>query len=225
MRTITNFFKRLWDSMTGPPVYYHKSIPDYEEWLWHSFGEALKEANKKGGDNSKSLREQLIERKKQVMETKEIKTYNVSRPTFKKLYDVACTVWKAKLEQYASQFGTPFSNCLQIPEEAVKAMYNACSDNQKKVFSGVFPTFNPNASKVANYCRERVRNFTHSNITDEFGKLFANDDIIICGSSGEHHKDRNGENLAGKALILGRETEIVTIPTACGRTIFYFREK
>ena len=60
-----------------------------------------------------------------------MKNQSISKENLKKIYDVACPSWQAKLEGYAKR--EPFSSEVELTSAEVNEMFEASDDKQTKV--------------------------------------------------------------------------------------------
>ena len=60
-----------------------------------------------------------------------MKNQSISKENLKKIYDVACPSWQAKLEGYAKR--EPFSSEVELTSAEVNEMFEASDDKQSKV--------------------------------------------------------------------------------------------
>ena len=60
-----------------------------------------------------------------------MKNHSISKENLKKIYDVACPSWQAKLEDYAKR--EPFSSEVELTSAEVNEMFEASDEKQTKV--------------------------------------------------------------------------------------------
>jgi len=65
-----------------------------------------------------------------------METQTISRENLKKIYDVACSGWKTKIEEYAKR--NPFNDGIDFTQNEVNEMFNASDDKQKNVSGKIF---------------------------------------------------------------------------------------
>lgn len=65
-----------------------------------------------------------------------MKSQKITKENLKAIYDVACSGWKTKIEQYAIK--NPFSNEVELTNTEIEEMFNASDDKQKKVLLKFF---------------------------------------------------------------------------------------
>jgi hypothetical protein len=70
------------------------------------------------------------------LKIKQMETQTISRENLKKIYDVACSGWKTKIEDYAKR--NPFKDDIDFTQNEVNEMFNASDDKQKSVLSKIF---------------------------------------------------------------------------------------
>ncbi len=63
----------------------------------------------------------------------------IKKSEFKKLYDIACTNWKPKLDEKLKEF--IFNDNIEFEESFVKDMKNACTEDQLKIFKIIFKSY------------------------------------------------------------------------------------
>ena len=106
-----------------------------------------------------------------------MKSFKITRSQFKQLYDVACSTWKTKVLQLTNDTLNTFSIEGDLSYEIVEEMFKAISnDNQKKVFTSIFPDFSTDKS------------IDLSKITDE--GLFGQSNSIIQIRCSSDYKDK-----------------------------------
>jgi len=81
---------------------------------------------------TKSTKEEIINHFKPT------KMKEILKSQMKQIHDVACSVWKEKINNWVKEQSEPLSETVTITEEQVKEMLNASNDEQKKVIKSVF---------------------------------------------------------------------------------------
>jgi hypothetical protein len=76
-------------------------------------------------------------------------TQKITKKNLKKIYDVACATWKAKLESYASR--NPFEADVELTSDEVNEMFKASDDNQKNILDKFLIRDNGVMDKVTSY--------------------------------------------------------------------------
>lgn len=65
-----------------------------------------------------------------------METQTIDRENLKKIYDVACTNWKSKIESYANR--NPFLDSIELKQSEIDEMFNASDDKQKAILNKFF---------------------------------------------------------------------------------------
>ncbi len=65
-----------------------------------------------------------------------MKNQNINRDNLKKIYDIACSNWKTKLEGYAKR--NLFQDDIELSNDEIDEMFNASDDKQKVVLKRFF---------------------------------------------------------------------------------------
>lgn len=65
-----------------------------------------------------------------------METQTINRENLKKIYDIACSGWKTKIENYAKR--NPFQDEIELTQSEINEMFNASDDNQKAVLNKMF---------------------------------------------------------------------------------------
>lgn len=65
----------------------------------------------------------------------------INKSEFKKLYDVACSDWKKKFDEFLKEF--IFTDTIDFSEDFINKMKNACTSDQLPIFNSIFKDFLP----------------------------------------------------------------------------------
>lgn len=82
--------------------------------------------------------------KKEIMNDK---TYKVTRQQMGEIYSIACLEWKDKISNITSEYFSSFVNEVSLPHKIVKEMFDAATDEQKKVLESIFIDYNKKVIK------------------------------------------------------------------------------
>lgn len=126
----------------------------------------------------------------------------VPKADLKKIYDVACNTWKAKIVKYAER--EPFDTHSRLSAEEVDEMFNAATKDQKVVLEAIFGTRDKSVDVTKwdfNFTRDCVVDYDKS--------------ILITGRASSNYKNK-GLWLSSHynwELVTDNESNIVLVPT------------
>lgn len=156
----------------------------------------------------KATKQELIN---QLTITK-MKTITVNKEDTKKLYDLACPVWKAKMDEYLKPF--MFSNTIDFSEDMLKEIQNACTPEQLVVFKEIFGELDKNAF---------IGKFGGLEIQSTSTKLFGKSDVMKITNDSAFQIDRY--DLQGRSLYFTLDVEVIMHKTPNGGTIIEVKNK
>lgn len=105
--------------------YYYK----YENGKWGSSKMA-----------AESLPIQHISKFKLIEEKPKEMNYTINKVQLKEIHDIACSTWKAKIKEYATQ--DPFADNITFSEKQVKEMFDAATKEQLPTLKSIFKDYN-----------------------------------------------------------------------------------
>ena len=170
----------------------------------------------------KSTLEELIKQlTKQENSKQGMETVKVTREDLSKVWKVACDTWKLKIEGYATEYGSPLSSELEIPNSIVAKMFGEANTRQEAVLKEIFPHF-----------KEDKNVWKHLNdfeLTDAVAACNTLGKTIGLGSKLQVLKTSTAEDmgkpeLGGRALWVYGSIDVVLHPHKTN-TIIEFRER
>lgn len=121
----------------------------------------------------------------------------INRDNLKKIYDVACSNWKSKIEGYAKR--NPFQDEIELTISEVDEMFNASDDKQKAILNKFFTRPQSIMDKIKSF--KDACNHLNVSVDSVFSTTDGKDDIafkklkvIIKALNGGWYPNWNDEN-------------------------------
>ena len=173
--------------------------------------------------NLKRFRKSTLEELVEQLADKSTKEENMAQKSFKttrqdllKIWDIACSDWKERIEQFSKEYGEPFSTEVELPFEKVEQMFKAANEKQLEVLRSVFPTYL--GSKNA-----WIGDVSYDEMKEISEKIFGD---RSCLELAAYAADSIGRpELRRKAFYVSSSLEVKVHKTSPGGTVIEFIKK
>lgn len=151
---------------------------------------------------------------------KELNMEEITRKDYLRIYDIACDLWREKLEKmYNEIFNSPFAEEGLISEDRIHEMLDACSPTQKPLLEGIFKDYIGKKEDKNPIKTGAIKDDTISRLS---AQMFGNGSFLgVLGAL----TPENRPELNGRALWLSDSYEVKVFPANISGTVIEFIKK